>query len=286
MQVRLLPFRAGVGKNQNYKMKIQLAVVVSDIHCGSVVGLAPPSVKTENGNTIGFGENHHQEWLWENWLEGIARVKSIVGTDAAALVVNGDATEGVHHRNESSLIAALIDTHVKMAHECLSPLAQICQKVFVVAGTECHTLGMENLLAEKLNAVESRAKDEWLFEINGCLVDAKHHTSVAGRAYLEASAMSIMMGNARVNRIRAGHRVPQVFLRAHRHCGGHFSDGAGLFCVTGAWQFLTRHGFKVVPDSVPRPSIIVLDWRGKPDGSLPTVHEITFNQPQASIYAA
>lgn len=95
--------------------------------------------------------------------------------------------------------------------------------------------------------------------------------------------MSILMGNARINCIRAGHEVPQVFLRAHRHCGGVFSDGGGMFGVTGAWQLLTRHGFKVVPDSIPRPSILILDWRGKKSGELPTPHHIFFNPPQHHV---
>jgi hypothetical protein len=119
--------------------------------------------------------------------------------------------------------------------------------------------------------------------MHGCLVEAKHHMPVTGRAYLEASAMSIAMGNRRLNCLRAGHRVPQVFLRGHRHCGGSYSDGVGLFAVTGAWQLLTRHGHKVVPDSLPSPTVLILDWRGKAHGELPQVHEIKFQLPQPEI---
>jgi hypothetical protein len=52
-----------------------------------------------------------------------------------------------------------------------------------------------------------------------------------------------------------------------------------MLAVTGGWQFLTRHGKKVVPDAIPRPSIIVLDWRGLEEGTLPHVHNFTFNPP-------
>lgn len=265
-------------------MKIETLVIVSDIHCGSDVGLAPPETKTKSGNIIGFGDNHHQAWLWDNWLAAIPQVKAIIGKSSAALLVNGDATEGVHHRNESTLVAAAIETHTEMAVECLKPFKKLCRKVFVTAGTECHTLNMETVLAQKLGAVDDKAKDKWLFRVNGCLVDAAHHMTTTARSYLEASAMSILMGNARVNYLRAGHEVPKVFLRAHRHCGGHYSDGQGLFGVTGAWQMLTRHGYKVVTDSIPRPSVMVLDWRGKLAGELPTVHQIMFNPPPHEIH--
>ena len=265
-------------------MKTELLVAVSDLHCGSVVGLAPPETKMESGNIVGFGKNLHQKWLWENWVSGIEKVKSIVGKSKAALLVNGDATEGVHHRNEADTIAAMIETHLDMAETCLRPFLKICKSSFVVAGTECHTKGMETRLAQRLGSVCGLAKDKWLFEINGCLVDAAHHMTTTSRAYLEASAMSILMGNARLNCLRSGHQIPKIFLRAHRHCGGFYSDGQGLYGVTGAWQFLTRHGFKVVTDSIPRPTILILDWRGKPEGSLPTPHEIVFNPPQNEIH--
>ena len=262
---------------------VELAVVVSDIHCGSDVGLAPPSTFTKKGNVVGFGTNLIQEWLWERWQDGIGRVSEILGKSPAALIVNGDATEGIHHRNAADTIVADIEIHTDMAQECLRPYLKLASKVFVVAGTECHTLGMENKLAEKLKAVGGKAKDKWLIDINGCLIDAAHHTGVTSRTYLEASAMSINLGNARINYERTKQPVPNVFLRGHRHCGGYFSDGAGIYAVTGAWQFLTRHGYKVVTDSIPRPSIIVLDWRGRKRGALPTVHDITFNPPPSEI---
>ncbi len=267
-------------------MKIETLIVVSDLHAGSVVGLAPPATKTRDGNIIGFGDNLHQQWLWTNWCEGIKRVKAIVGKSNAALLVNGDATEGVHHRNEADTLAADIEVHVAMAQECLSPLAELAKKVFVTLGTECHTKNMETLLAQRLGAEGGKAKDKWLININGCLIDAAHHMPTSGRAYLEASHLSICMGNARLNYLRAGHKVPSVFLRGHRHCGGYYSDGGGLFGVTGAFQFLTRHGHKVVTDSIPRPSMLVLDWRNKPQGALPMVHDITFAPPQNEIHTA
>ena len=264
-------------------MKTKLLVILSDIHAGSDVGLAPPLVKTRKGNVIGFGENIHQQWLWENWLDGISRIKTIVGKSPCSLLTNGDMTEGIHHRCEAALVAALIETHTDMAVECMQPLLKICQQRYVTLGTECHTQHAEDIFAEKIGAETGKAKNRWLIDADGCLIDALHHMTTTSRANLEASAMSILMGNARINTMRSGHRVPNVFIRAHRHCGGHYSDGQGLFCVTGGWQFLTRFGFKAVPDSVPRPSFMVLDWRDSKIGELPRVHNITFDTPQDEI---
>ena len=264
-------------------MKNRLLVVVSDLHCGSEVGLSPRRFTLRNGNVVTIGDNLVQQWLADQWEYSIARVASIIGHDPATLLVNGDATEGVHHRNNKELIAAEMDRHLDMANAVLEPLAKLCRKRFVVRGTECHTAELENILAQELKAETRTARDKWLLEIAGCLVDAAHHMSTTGRAYLEASAMGIFMGNARLNYARMGHTIPKVFLRAHRHCGGWFCDGTGLLAVTGAWQFLTRHGLKVVTDSIPSPTVMVLDWRGKKDGELPEVHEIKSIPPKAEI---
>jgi hypothetical protein len=260
----------------------ELLVVVSDLHCGSSVGLMPPDSENLSGNTINFGKNHHQAWLWQCWQDAQSQVAKLAGNDPLALLVNGDATEGIHHRSPE-VVASLIENHCQMAAEALRPWAARAVKTYITKGTECHTHNIESYLARLLNAETSEARDKWLIEINGCLVDAAHHIGATSRTYLEASLLSIVLGNARLNAIRAGHPPAQVFLRAHRHCGGVYSDGSGMMCVTGGWQFLTRHGHKVVGDAIPRPSVLVLDWRGKPSGSLPTPHHIFFNPPAPEV---
>jgi hypothetical protein len=260
----------------------QLLVVVSDLHCGSTVGLMPPDSENMAGNTLGFGSNHHQRWLWECWQDAQKQVAKLAGNDSLALLINGDATEGIHHRSPE-VVASLIENHCQMAATALKPLAEKAAATFVVRGTECHTHDVESYLASLIGAQEGKARDKWLIQIHGTIIDATHHIGATSRAYLEASAMSIVLGNARLNSIRAGHPCAQVYLRAHRHCGGVFSDGSGLLAITGGWQFLTRHGHKVVPDAIPRPSVLVLDWRGKPEGALPTPHHIFFNPPAPKV---
>jgi hypothetical protein len=260
----------------------QLLVVVSDLHCGSSVGLMPPDSESINGNTIGFGKNLHQAWLWEKWKEAQFQALEIVGGDPFVLLCNGDATEGIHHKSPE-VVATLIELHCKMAAESLRVMSEAAAQTLVVKGTECHTHEIESYLARLIGAKDGVAREKWLFRIHGTLVDATHHIGVTSRAYLEATAMSIAMGNARLNSLRAGHEPAKVFLRAHRHCGGWFSDGASMLGITGGWQFLTRHAHKVVPDAIPRPSMMVLDWRNQPEGALPNVHNLHFNPPAPDV---
>lgn len=257
-----------------------LNLIVSDTHCGSDVGLLAPSFQTGKGNVITHGNNHHQAWLWQNWKSLLAEAYKIIGKDKFVLTINGDAIEGIHHRS-TEMVSQKWEEHLQIATDILKPVADKAAKVLVVKGTECHTQNLEQALSDRLGG--GVAKDKHLYRMHGCLIDAAHHMGTTSRSYLEASSYSIHMGNARLNYARAGHEIPKVFLRGHRHVGGQFNDGYGIYAVTGAWQFLTRHGHKVVTDSIPSPTILVLDWRGARKGDLPRVHELRATPPQEEI---
>lgn len=265
------------------KKDCRLLVVVSDLHCGSTVGLMPPEAKTVTGNVIGFGDNACQKWLWERWVDAGEFVKRVCGDDPYALAINGDAIDGNHHGTKE-IVSPEEEDHIRMAIEVLGDLSKGACKRFVSEGTEVHTKSWEKYLAQAINAETGSTKGKWFFEIAGCLVDMTHHMTTTSRTYLEATQLSILMGNCRATAERSGHKSAKVFLRGHRHCGGYYSDGNGLVVVTGAWQWLTRYGKKVVPDAVCAPSIVVLDWRNKENGELPSVHEKTYNPPQDEIY--
>lgn len=259
------------------------AVVVSDLHCGSNVALWPPDGELELGNSVSFGKNHHQKWLWDVWTDLIDRAKSHFGKDPWVLICNGDLQEGSHHHSKEVVAAEEAD-HAAAAVKCLRPLAEAAAETYVVRGTECHVKNFEKWIAKDLGAVF--AGDALLLEIHGTLIDAKHHMPTSSRAYLEAGSLSIVMGNARLNYSRCGHRLPKVFLRGHRHVGGYYSDGSGLIAVTGAFQLLTRYGKKVVGESLCRPSFAILDWRTLPENSIPSITLPTYDPNEEKVLIA
>jgi hypothetical protein len=56
--------------------------------------------------------------------------------------------------------------------------------------------------------------------------------------------------------------------------------------ITGGWQMLTRHGQKVVTDSLPTPTVLLFDWQHKQHGELPNVAQYRYPGPQAEIAIA
>lgn len=256
----------------------KLVVAISDLHCGSDVGLLPELVELSDGQVLGHGKNAWQKWLWQSWLSGKAWLKQLVGDDPFTLVLTGDLIEGFHHRTDEIVAQKLIE-HLTIAEASVGDLVKAAEKTYVVRGTECHTHDWESIFAKNFGL--GKAHDFIQFDLNGVLVDARHHMPVTGRLHLEASALSIVAANARSNAVRAHHEPARLFLRGHRHLHGIYSDGETMIACTGAWQGLTRHGKKVVTDAVCRPSIVVFDARHSPAGELPSVSQRVFNPPQA-----
>lgn len=257
--------------------KPKLVVAISDLHCGSDVGLLPERVELSDGQALGHGKNAWQKWLWGAWLDGMKWVKALTGNDPFVLVLTGDLIEGFHHRTDEIVAQKAIE-HLTIAEASVGGLIKQAAKTYVVRGTECHTHDWESLFARNFGL--GKAHDFIQFDLNGVLVDARHHMPVTGRLHLEASALSIVAANARSNAIRAHHDPARIFLRGHRHLHGIYSDGESLIACTGAWQGLTRHGKKVVTEAVCRPSIIAFDARKTPSGELPSIHQRAFNPPQ------
>ena len=256
----------------------RINVVLSDLHCGSDVGLLPPRVQFADGHIIGCGDNPLQGWMWDCFQNAQQRVAEIVGGDPFILTLGGDLIEGAHHRSDEVVAIKLVE-HLHIAKQCMEPLVRLASKTIVIRGTECHTHDWESLFARDLG-ISDRARDFEQYTIGGCLVDARHHMPVTSRLHLESGGMGIVMANNRSNAVRCGHTPARIFLRGHRHVPGSYSDGESMLVVTGGWQGLTRYGKKVVADSVSRPSVAILDWRNCDDGQLPALHHLVYNPPQ------
>lgn len=264
------------------RSQIRAVAIISDPHIGSDEALLHPDFVTEKGQPI--GQNPVMAWFWECWQIGHRWLSEIVNPKEYALILNGDLIEGNHHRT-TEIWHPDTRNQVKAAKEILGPVARRAAKTYVVRGTECHVGGSEISIADYLEAEKhpttgSRYWDHLRADICGVRMSVRHHFPATSRSYLEASQHSIQLGNAVNEAVRRGGVAPQVLIGAHRHRTGHFCDGNRLTVVTGAWQALTRHGHKVVPDGVPCPSIYILDWRDVRDGELPIVHFKRFNPPE------
>ena len=254
---------------------VDAVVIISDTHIGSKVGLWPDNYRTAEDNEI--GQTKLSKVIWDVWLESQKEMAKYLRGKKYIIVLNGDIVEGIHHAT-TEIYTADKDDQVEAAKQVLRPLTDKAALTVMVRGTEVHVRNDENsiskslgLLADPENEKKASFDKIWL-KVNGHIIDVAHHMPTTSRSYLEAGAYSILMGNSRNNIARAGMELPTIFARAHRHLCGCFTDCRGLVVVTGAWQGMTRFGYKVASDSNGCfPTMAVLDFTKPGVNNLPTV---------------
>lgn len=256
------------------KTQSKLVLVISDLHVGSTVGLWPKGFVSIEGNPI--LQNPFQEWLWKCWVDMNKWVEKVTDGQPYDLVINGDIVDGIHHKTLQVMTPDLGD-QVIAVKQILGELTPKAANVHLIKGTEAHTLNQEIHIGKALGGSKNKINGQhaWDYldlEVNGTLYNFAHHISATARTYLEASAHSIMLGNLSHARSRAKKPVPSVMVRAHRHRHGIWEDGNQMSVITGAWQGLTRYGYKVVPDAIPQPSAVIFDARNQEKGELPITH--------------
>lgn len=257
------------------KSTAPLVLNLSDLHIGSTVGLWPEGFVSNEGYSI--GQNKFQAWLWACWQDMLKWSADVIGKDKFEIVLNGDLVDGIHHKTLQVMSPDPGD-QTEAVKLVLEPLIAKAERVHFIKGTECHSRNDEIRLGRFFKGSRDpntgqHAWDSLDLEVNGTLYNFAHHISSTARSYLEASAHSIMLGNLSHSRARTGKPIPKVMVRAHRHRHGVWNDGNQISAICGAWQGLTRFGYKVVPDAVPQPSAIIFDSRRTDKGDLPLVHQ-------------
>jgi hypothetical protein len=247
-----------------------IVVDLGDMHCGSTMGLWPPGMLGTDDTPR--PQNKVQAWIWECWERFWRDFHRWRKGRAFIIVLKGDLIEGLHHRSTQVMDAGMSPQYVA-ALTALEPHAAQAKKVYVVVGTECHVGSYEYALGQALGAEKhpdtgAYAAHEWLIDVNGTLCAFIHHMPATSRKYLEAGAMSIMLGNLQLNCARFGMRIPRVASFAHRHLPGFYTDNESAVVVSPPWQVRTNHARKVASTS--HTAIGAAVWEIEKPGSLPT----------------
>jgi hypothetical protein len=254
---------------------IRVLVVIADTHSGSTLAPCPPDMDLHDGAKTALGPI--QRWLYGCANDFIERwVPSIVGEDDYALLCNGDATEGVHHKSVQVYSTEPM-YHARIFTEMWGPLFQRAARRFMVIGTECHVHAGEGAIGKALGCERNQhtgdfAAQHWPINIAGCDFSARHHIGTTTREWLEATQLSATLAAEQLSAVRSGGVMPKVVHRAHRHRFGTYSNGKEMLTVSPPWQIKTTHAHKVVPDAYEEVGGCIYDWRGLPDGSLPKLH--------------
>ena len=240
-----------------------IVVCFGDTHCGSTVGLCPPEgIPLDDGGM--YMPNRGQEWLWNNWEEAWAKVKSAMRKNRKAklhLVINGDLTDGDHHRT-TQIATGHEGIHVHCAIETLRvPLALKPDSIHILRGTPAHVGragGMEEGIAKALKSqgwkvVEdpdtgNSSSYQRLIKIGGVSFDVKHHGRMGRRAHTKGPYIRWYAQDIFFNYLMDGEDAPDLAIRSHFH---QFADSGKIHKIKTravalpAWQLATEYVHRV-----------------------------------------
>jgi hypothetical protein len=241
-------------------------IVISDLHCGCRLGLCHEGgIALDDGGRYEPSVLQRKVWgwwreVWDQWVPSVTR------KEAFAVVVNGDALDGVHHGSTTQISQNLGD-QAKIALSVLEPIRDACRgRLYVVRGTEAHagkSAVDEETLARALGAIPNEAGqharwDLWM-EIGGRLLHFLHHIGFTGSNAYEATAVGKELVEEYNEAARWSRRRPDCIIRSHRH--RHIEvrvptdAGFATAFVTAGWQLKTPFVWRIPGGRLATPQI-------------------------------
>lgn len=151
-------------------MPTKKVVVISDLHCGHVVGLTPTQWQSKKTKA-----RKHDKWvaiqseLYQTYLKTIRKQRPI-----DLLIVNGDCIDGKGQRSGGTeQITADRDEQCEMAKYCIR-MAE-ARKIIMTYGTAYHAGESEDYEDQIARDVDAKiGAHDWI-DVNGVIFDVKHH---------------------------------------------------------------------------------------------------------------
>lgn len=240
----------------------RVMAVVSDLHCGSTVGLHPdtPTALDDGGS---YQPTPAQRWLWDRWLLFWADVKAAATGAQLTVLVNGDHLDGDHH-GTTQIVSRNPLVQADIALRCWDPiLALNPDHVVLVRGTEAHVgqsasgeEGLAKALASRGAPILRTPTGQyswWHFvgELGPCRVSATHHGRIGQRPWTKGSVSSNLAATIFYEHAVRGERHPDLALRSHYHRTADSGDSHPVRVIqTPAWQLASSFAFKVAAESL------------------------------------
>ena len=239
--------------------------VTSDHHCGSTIGLCPPSVRLDDGGT--YHSSEPQKWMWEKWTRYWRQVAQEVAAKPGTKLVqvfNGDITDGDHHKTTQILSGNPVAQAQAVNASLAIPLAMKPKAMLFVRGTEAHvgpSAAFEERIADGLrrdkrpvlgeevtgNASHWNAK----LDIQGVRFDFAHHGKMGTTAFTKGNITIRHAAEIFYEHAKRGEPHPHVAVRSHYH---QFYDTGSAhptrLIQTPAWQLATAFIHRIAPGAI------------------------------------
>lgn len=248
---------------------IKNLVVISDLHAGCRLALCPKRVKLDDGGH--YKASSFQNELFNHWQHFWNEyVPMATKKEDFAIIVNGDAIDGVHH-NSTTQISHNIEDQLGVARELLEPIInqKRCKDLFVIRGTEVHVGKSgkdEEALARSLNARPNEQGQHSRYEMylrfgkdEKFLSHFSHHVGTTSSASYESTALFKEIIEMYNESGRWRNEPPDLIVRSHRHrCMSidlPSEKGSSIVLCTPGWQLKTPFVYRLPSGRAGTPQI-------------------------------
>jgi hypothetical protein len=236
-------------------MSKHLVVVISDLHCGSTVGLSPERWEQDDGGF--YAASPAQKWLLERWEQFWETVRSMKRGRELTVVVNGDIVEGSRFGQISTVSA---ETMEYVAGEMLKPVRKMAKRLYLIRGTPVHVKsgpGAEEQVGRTIGSEKigrNYSAQTLALNVGGVRFNFSHHPASAGGKLpwtrgtgVRSVAMQIFF-----NYKEHGEEPPDIVVRSHLHVYDSSPDSAPVFAVrTPAFCLANEFALKVGAQNAP-----------------------------------
>lgn len=215
-------------------MPSKRVVVVSDLHCGHIVGLTPPTwdaMREEVGAEYLEKAYRQRRHIWDFYAKTLKELRPI-----DVLICNGDAIDGSGERVAGrEMLIPDKNEQAKMAAQCLQEAR--AKSYLLTYGTGYHTgkdVDFEKLVAQHLDAMKVESVGHLL--VNNVAFQYRHYISGSQVPHTRATAIAReQLWNA-LWEARGEYPKADVILRSHVHYFRYTGDGDWLGIVTPGLQ--------------------------------------------------
>jgi len=205
--------------------------VISDLHCGHIVGLTPPNWDNERPKPHLKKSYSMRRIIWDFYKDAVKKLQPI-----DILLVNGDCIDGRNEgRGSTELLYVDRNDQVEMAVDCIK---ETKAKTIVMAyGTGYHTgveEDFERPIAQAVGALKIGSVDS--IDVNGVVINYRHFISGSQVPHGRHTAASRDRQWNALWALRGEYPLAQIVVRSHVHYFDFCGDGTGLALTTPALE--------------------------------------------------
>ena len=196
------------------------AIVVSDTHINSRVGLCTPLVNLDEGGS--YRSSPTQRAIWKAWLDFWQEMERLDGRKI--LIINGDLGELDDKNRNNQLITRNKATVLEMVLDTLQPALDVVDESIIIRGTPAHVgkgAWLEEAIANDLdNAIHDTDSASWWHfrgRIEGVRFDLAHHGPMGRLPWTEKHAGIKVATMITARYAEMGAPVPDIAIRSHNH---------------------------------------------------------------------